>query len=100
VFDLDYNLKFKPAMMTKLVQGTITSRFISLLINDKFTIGAAYRWSAALSAMVGFQVSDSWFIGYGYDMETRLANFNSDHMKFLRYEIFKSYNKITSPRFF
>jgi hypothetical protein len=31
----------------------------------------------------GFQVSDSWFIGYGYDMETtRLANFNSDHMKY------------------
>jgi hypothetical protein len=39
VFDLDYNLKFKPAIMTKLVQGALTSRFISqLLINDKFTI--------------------------------------------------------------
>ncbi|WP_144891139.1 type IX secretion system membrane protein PorP/SprF, partial [Flavobacterium tiangeerense] len=56
----------------------------------------------ALSAMVGFQVSDSWFIGYAYDMETtRLANYNSgSHEIFLRYEIFKTYNKITSPRFF
>jgi hypothetical protein len=61
---------------------------------------AAYRWSAALSAM-DFKCL-TWFIGYGYDMETtRLANFNSgSHEIFLRYEIFKSYNKITSPRFF
>ncbi|MDI6051350.1 type IX secretion system membrane protein PorP/SprF, partial [Flavobacterium sp. XS2P24] len=104
VFDLDYNLKFKPAMMTKLVQGAPLQVDLSanFLINDKFTIGAAYRWSAALSAMAGFQVSDSWFIGYGYDMETtRLANYNSgSHEIFLRYEIFNKYNRITSPRFF
>ena len=104
VFDLDYNLKFKPAMMTKLVQGAPLQVDLSanFLINDKFTVGAAYRWSAALSAMVGFQVSDSWFIGYGYDMETtRLANYNSgSHEIFLRYEIFNKYNRITSPRFF
>jgi hypothetical protein len=31
----------------------------------KFTVGVAYRWSAALDALAGFQVSDSWFIGYG-----------------------------------
>lgn len=104
VFDLDYNLKFKPAMMTKLVQGAPLQVDLSanFLINDKFTVGAAYRWSAALSAMVGFQVSDSWFIGYGYDMETtRLANYNSgSHEIFLRYEIFNKYDRITSPRFF
>jgi type IX secretion system PorP/SprF family membrane protein len=104
VFDLDYNLKFKPAMMTKMVQGAPLQVDLSanFLFNDKFTVGAAYRWSAALSAMVGFQVSDSWFIGYAYDMETtRLANYNSgSHEIFLRYEIFKRYNKITSPRFF
>jgi type IX secretion system PorP/SprF family membrane protein len=104
VFDLDYNLKFKPAVMTKLVQGAPLQVDLSanFLINDKFTVGAAYRWSAALSAMVGFQVSDSWFIGYGYDMETtRLANYNSgSHEIFLRYEIFNKYNRITSPRFF
>lgn len=104
VFDLDYNLKFKPAMLVKLVQGAPLQVDVSanFLINEKFTIGAAYRWSAALSALVGFQISDSLFIGYGYDLETtRLANYNSgSHEVFLRYEIFKSFNRMVSPRFF
>ncbi|RKS12916.1 type IX secretion system membrane protein PorP/SprF [Flavobacterium sp. 120] len=104
VFDLNYNLKFKPALMTKLVQGAPLQVDISanFLFNEKFTLGAAYRWSAAVSALVGFQATDSWFIGYGYDLETtRLANYNSgSHEIFLRFELFKKYNKITSPRFF
>ncbi len=104
VFDLNYNLKFKPALMTKLVQGAPLQVDISanFLFNEKFTLGAAYSWSAAVSALVGFQATDSWFIGYGYDLETtRLANYNSgSHEIFLRFELFKKYNKITSPRFF
>lgn len=104
VFDLAYNLKFKPAVMTKLVQGAPLQVDLSanFLISDKFMLGAAYRWSAAVSALAGFQVSDSWFIGYGYDLETtRLANYNSgSHEIFLRYELFKKVNKIISPRFF
>jgi hypothetical protein len=72
------------------------------MFNDKFVVGVAYRWSAALSAMVGFQVSDGLYIGYGYDRETtNLENYNSgSHELFLRYEIFKNNNKITTPRFF
>jgi len=72
------------------------------LINEKFTAGLAYRWDAAVSALLGFQVSDSWFIGYAYDMETtKLANYNSgSHEIFLRYELFKKIDKIISPRFF
>ncbi|MDI5895450.1 PorP/SprF family type IX secretion system membrane protein [Flavobacterium algoritolerans] len=104
VFDLNYNLKFKPALITKLVQGAPLQVDISanFLFNEKFTLGAAYRWSAAVSALVGFQATDSWFIGYGYDLETtRLANYNSgSHEIFLRFELFKTYSRITSPRFF
>lgn len=74
----------------------------NFMFNNKFVVGVAYRWSAAMSAMVGFQATDSWFIGYGYDLETtRLANYNSgSHEIFLRYELFNKYDKITSPRFF
>lgn len=103
VFDLSESVKFKPAFLTKVVEGAplqtdITANF---LINDRFTIGAAYRWSAALSGLVGFQISESWFIGYGYDRETtNLSNYNSgSHEIFLRYELFTN-NRITSPRFF
>jgi type IX secretion system PorP/SprF family membrane protein len=104
VFDLSYNVKFKPSLLTKYVQGAPLQVDVSgnFLINEKFVAGIAYRWSAALSAMVGFQASDSWFIGYGYDLETtRLGNYNSgSHELFLRYELFNKYDKMTSPRFF
>ncbi|SHF71037.1 type IX secretion system membrane protein, PorP/SprF family [Flavobacterium segetis] len=104
VFDLNPELKFKPAILTKFVEGAPLQVDISgnFMFSEKFTVGLAYRWSAALSAMVGFQVSDGMYIGYGYDRETtRLNNYNSgSHEIFLRYEIFKNNNKITTPRFF
>lgn len=104
VFDLNADLKLKPAILTKVVQGAplqvdLSANFMYL---DKFTLGLAYRWDAAMSALIGFQVSDSWFIGYAYDMEiTKLENYNSgSHEIFLRYELFKKHNKAISPRFF
>lgn len=104
VLDLSYNVKFKPSLLTKYVQGAPLQVDLStnFIFNDKFVAGLAYRWSAAVSAMVGFQASDSWFIGYGYDLETtRLSNYNSgSHEIFLRYELFNKYTKIISPRFF
>ena len=104
VIDLNTSVKFKPALLTKIINGAPLQVDMSanFLINDKFTAGLAYRWDAAFSALAGFQISDSWFIGYGYDMEvTKLANYNSgSHEIFLRYELFKNYDKVVSPRFF
>ena len=104
VIDVNPSIKFKPALLTKVVKGAPLQVDLSanFLINDKFTAGLAYRWDAAFSALAGFQVSESWFIGYGYDMEiTKLANYNSgSHEIFLRYELFKNYDKVVSPRFF
>jgi len=104
VFDMGDSVKFKPALLTKMVQGTPLQVDVSgnFMFNDKFVVGIAYRWSAALSAMVGFQVSDGLYIGYGYDRETtHLNNYNSgSHEIFLRYEIFNNIDKITTPRFF
>lgn len=104
VFDVSATVQFKPSVLTKMVQGAPLQVDISanFLINEKFTAGLAYRWDAAFSALVGFQVSDSWFIGYAYDMETtKLANYNSgSHELFLRYELFNKNDRIISPRFF
>ena len=104
VFDLSPSIQFKPAVLAKAVQGAPLQLDISgnFLFNEKFTIGAAYRWSAAMSAMVGFQATENWFIGYAYDMETtKLANYNSgSHEIFLRYELFNNYDRVVSPRFF
>jgi type IX secretion system PorP/SprF family membrane protein len=104
VFDLTSNLKFKPAFLTKVVEGAPLQLDLSgnFLINEKFVLGAAWRWSAAVSAMAGFQVNDGLYIGYGYDLETtKLRNYNSgSHEIFLRFELFKKAERIVSPRFF
>lgn len=104
VFDLSPELKFKPSVLTKLVkQAPLQVDFsANFLFNEKLTLGVAYRWSAALSAMVGFQITDGLLVGYSYDAETtKLANYNSgSHEIFLRFELFKNYDKIISPRFF
>lgn len=104
VFNLNETIKFKPAILTKLVQGTPlqVDASANFMFNDKFVLGAAYRWDAAASLMTGFQVNKSWFIGYSYDMETsKLANYNSgSHEIFLRFELFNNIENIVSPRFF
>ncbi len=104
VFDLTPSLKFKPAFLTKIVEGAPLQLDVSgnFLMFDKLTLGAAWRWDAAVSAMAGFQITDGLFIGYGYDLETtKLRNYNSgSHEVFLRFELFKRQDKIVSPRFF
>ena len=104
VFNLNDKLKFKPAFMTKLIEGSPLQVDVSanFMLIDKVTVGLAYRWSAAMSAMVGFQVSDAFYVGYSYDFETTtLNNYNSgSHELFLRYELFHKNNKIVTPRFF
>ena len=104
VFELSDTVKFKPAFLGKMSDGAPLQLDVSgnFLFNDKFMLGATYRWSAAISAMVGFQISDGMYIGYGYDREsTNLGNFNSgSHEIFLRYELFKNTSRMTTPRFF
>ena len=106
VFNLDRleYIKFKPALMAKMVEGAPLQVDVSgnFMFNDKFVLGLAYRWSASVSAMAGFQVTKGMYIGYGYDHETtQLRKYNSgSHEIFLRFEFFNNYNKMISPRFF
>lgn len=104
VFEINPMLKFKPAFLLKGVEGAplqadVTANF---LIHDKFTIGGAYRWDAAWSALVGFQVTEGMFIGYSYDSDIKaLRNYNNgSHEVFLRFELFNKYRRVNSPRFF
>ena len=88
---------FKEKINYYLIAGYILDMF-----NEKFVVGIAYRWSSAVSAIVGFQVSEALYLGYGYDFETtNLDNYNSgSHEIFLRYELFRNNNKMTTQRFF
>ena len=104
VFDINENLKFKPATLVKAVSGSPLQWDASanFLIYDKLTLGASYRWSAALSAMAGFQVSDQIFIGFGYDYQTTDIEDFSDgsYEVFLRFDLFNRPERVLTPRFF
>ncbi|WP_410880883.1 type IX secretion system membrane protein PorP/SprF [Myroides sp. DW712] len=104
VFDLNDNLKFKPAAMVKMVEGAplqvdVSANFMWM---EKFTLGAAYRWDAAVSGLVGFQATDAIMIGYSYDADTtKLAHYGSgSHEIFMRFNLFNGFKRLTAPRFF
>jgi type IX secretion system PorP/SprF family membrane protein len=106
VFDLNANLKFKPALLTKVVSGAPLQLDLSgtFLFNEKFSFGAAYRWDAALSGLLGFQLNEQLMIGLAYDRETTElggTQFNDGSVEILlRWELVKSYRRLVSPRFF
>ena len=103
VFDLSESIKFKPALLTKVVSGAPLSLDVSanFLFNEKFRAGVAWRWDDSISALLGFQVSRSLQIGYAYDLTTsNYSNYNSGtHEVLLRYEMFRP-QTVKSPRFF
>jgi len=103
VFDLDENTKLKPAFLVKGVSGAplIADLSVSVLFNNKFSLGLAYRWDDSVSGMFGFQLSEGLLVGYSYDFTTtKLNSFNSGtHEIMLRYELQKL-GKLISPRFF
>ncbi len=104
VFEINRDWDFKPAFLFKAVSGSPLQADLSanFLYKDKLSVGLGYRWSAALSAMVGMQISDELMIGLAYDRETtELQKYNDGSYEvFLRYELFKRNNRMISPRFF
>ncbi|MFC5048489.1 type IX secretion system membrane protein PorP/SprF [Aquimarina hainanensis] len=105
-FDLNEEVKFKPALLTKAVFGAPLQVDLSasFLLYERLTLGAGYRWSAAWSGMIGFQLSNAMMIGLGYDRETTelgKAQFNDGSYEvFIRFELFKKYSRMLTPRFF
>ena len=104
VFDINHELQFKPAALVKVMTGSplqvdITANF---LYRERFTVGAAYRWDASVSGLVGFQVTNGLFVGYTYDADTSgLSKYNSgSHEIFLKFELFTNNRRKVAPRFF
>ncbi len=106
VWDLNPSLKFKPTLLTKVVQGAPLQVDLSanFMLSEKFILGAAYRWDAAFSGMLGFNISDGILLGMAYDRETTdlgSASFNDGSFEvILRYDFIKTKGNLKSPRFF
>ncbi len=104
VFTLNPNLKLKPTLLAKAVSGAPLAIDVSAnaLLYDRVTLGLAYRFDAAVSALAGFQVNDNIMIGYAYDYDTTpLGNYNDgSHEIFLRFELGTKLRAKVNPRFF
>jgi len=106
VFKLSDNMLLKPALLFKGVDGAPLQADISAnaLLYKKFTVGVAYRWDAAISGLVGFNVSDSFMIGFAYDRDTSdLGNVSGNDGSYeilMRFELFEKISNIITPRFF
>ena len=107
VFELNEQLKLKPAFMTKAVSGAPLSLDLTanLLINNVLEVGAGYRFDDAVTGLANFRITPSMRIGYAYDYTlSNLGRFNSGtHEIMILFEInkignSKGYDK--SPRFF
>ena len=99
VYELNDNLKLRPAVMFKMVSGAPlqTDLSASMLFNDKFSFGAAYRLNASISALFGFQITNKFLLGLAYDAETTAlgnTSFNDGSFEvFLRYDFITRFNR-------
>lgn len=106
VTDISYDLQFKPAVLLKAVGGAPLQVDVSatFLYNEKFSLGAAYRWDTALSALFGFQVNEKIMLGMAYDRETTElggTQFNDGTFEvFMRFELISRHRRVLTPRFF
>lgn len=109
VFDINNSIKFKPATLIKATRGAPVSYDITanFLFNEKFWLGASYRvneYSGALGALVDFQVSKNFRLGYAYEhpFSDVSQHSNGTHEVLLMFELNntpKSY-RTKSPRYF
>jgi len=103
---LGENLDFKPTTFVKVTAGApIQADFTaSFIIKDRLLLGAMYRTGDAFGALVGFNITEQFHIGYSYDWShgLRTGKYNQgSHEVMLRYDfIFSSKRQIHSPRYF
>lgn len=104
VFEMSQDLKLKPSVMLKAVNGAPLSIDLSInaLLYDTVEAGLSWREGDSVSAMINFLVAENLRLGYAYDYTlTNLGNFNTgSHEVFLLYNLDLSPGNLRSPRFF
>ena len=104
VVDLNRDLKLKPNILVKAVQGAPVEIDMNanLLIKETLWVGMSYRSFDALSWLVELQATEKLRIGYAYDMTVsplKQANSGS-HELMLNYRLSFRKSKIITPRYF
>ena len=94
--------KFKPTLLVKAAQGAPLAVDLSanFLFNETFSLGAAYRWDAAISGLAGFQITNNFLIGYAYDHSFHELRGSGSHEVFIRFDFLRNQSGIRKSRFF
>ncbi|NGY37294.1 type IX secretion system membrane protein PorP/SprF [Flavobacterium sp. XN-5] len=104
VFDLSYELKFKPSFMLKSAFNVTPSLDVSanFLYMEKIELGATYRLEDSFGAMVNFAITPELRIGYAYDhiVSDLKISTPSSHEFIILYDLFTAKKASRSPRFF
>jgi type IX secretion system PorP/SprF family membrane protein len=104
VFDINYELKFKPSFMLKSAFNISPSLDVSanFLYMEKLELGATYRLEDSFGAMINFVIAPGLRIGYAYDhvVSDLKVTAPSSHEFMLLYDVFVSKKVSHSPRFF
>ncbi len=107
VFDLSKSVKFKPSILAKYTDDAPASIDFTanFLFNEKFWLGASYRSNgkqAAFGALVDFQVTQQFRVGYTYELPTgEIRPYTSGSQEILLMYEFKFTKKnLKSPRYF
>lgn len=104
VFDVNDEVKIKPSIMLKAVGGApIQADFnTNVWLKDIIGLGFSYRTGDAMVGIVETQISESFRVGYAYDMTiSALKYYNSGtHEMMVRYEFGNLKSKVKSTRYF
>ena len=104
VFDIGPSFKLKPAFLVKYATNipTVVDISANALFLEKFTLGVSYRYDDSVSALAGFQILPSVFVGYAYDhTNSGLGSYASGtHELMLRFTLPSKFKIINSQRFF
>ncbi|MCS6823948.1 MAG: type IX secretion system membrane protein PorP/SprF [Cytophagaceae bacterium] len=104
VFTLSSDVKLKPSVLVKYVQGSPINMDINANVwfFDHIAIGLSGRTSGALVSMLEVQATKQFRFGYAFDFTlNKIRKYsNGTHELMLRYEFGYIKNKILTPRYF
>lgn len=104
VFGLSRNLKFKPNVLLKWVEGGAFQYDINanMLIHEVLWIGASYRMDDSIDGLLEMHLNNQWSLGYsyGHPISSLSSLQRGTHEVVLNFRINRNKHIVFSPRYF
>lgn len=104
IFPVSEKVKLKPSVLLKYIPSAPLQADInfSALFNNMFWVGASFRTGDAVAAILEYQVTNGFRIGYSYDITfSKVRNYsNGSHEIMIGYDLVRDNIKIKTPRYF